>query len=188
MKIMTILGSPRKNGNTAKVLGLFESFVAEGHKVDRVNITDVDVKGCVGCYACQEVPDEPGCVQKDDAASIFERIMDADAVIYASPLYCWGFTSQIKALLDRHLCLVTGYGTPDWKSLVEGKRSALLVTCAGPIEDNADLIQTLFGRMNDFARCSLVGKYVVPSCTTPDAIGPEATEIAQKMAADVGVS
>jgi len=133
-------------------------------------------------------PGEQGCVQKDDAASIFERIMSSDVVVYASPLYCWSFYSQLKAFLDRHLCLVTWYNTPDYKSLLEGKRSALLVTCGGPIEDNADLIQTIFDRMNDFCKCTVIGKYVVPFCTSPDAIGAEATKIAEKMASNVAVS
>jgi multimeric flavodoxin WrbA len=185
MKVMTILGSPKRNGNTAKVLGMFESMISNGHEVERIDIADSNVKGCIGCYACQQKTDEPGCVQKDDAVSIFERMMSSDAVVYASPLYCWSFSSQMKAFLDRHLCLVTGYGTPDYKSLCEGKRIALLVTCAGPVEGNADLIQTIFERINDYAKCSVIGKYVVPLCTTPDAIGPEATEIAEKMAADV---
>jgi multimeric flavodoxin WrbA len=55
--------------------------------------------------------DRPGCVQKDDAFSVFERMMAADALIYSSPLYCWDFPAQMKALIDRHFCLVTGYGT-----------------------------------------------------------------------------
>lgn len=185
MKVTTILGSPRKNGNTAELLGLFEKQIAQDNEVDRINIATSDVKGCLGCYACQNVPDEPGCVQKDDAAPIFERMMNSDAVIYASPLYAWGFPSQMKALIDRSICLITGYGTPEYKSLVEGKRTALLVTCAGPVEDNADLIQTAFERMNSFCQCNVVGKYIVPFCTTPDAIGSEAIEIVKNMTEDV---
>ena len=188
MKVMTILGSPKRNGNTAKVLGQFESLIANGHEVERIDIVDFNVKGCVGCYACQQTPDEPGCVQKDDAVSIFERMISSDVVIYASPLYCWSFSSQMKAFFDRHLCLVTGYGTPDYKSLLQGKRSALLVTCGGSVENNADLIQAIFERMNNYCQADVIGKYVVPFCTTPDAIGPEAAKIAERMAADVGVS
>ena len=188
MKVMTVLGSPKRNGNTAKVLDLFESMIAGDHEVDRVNIADSDVKGCIGCYACQQRPDEPGCVQKDDAVSIFERMMSSDVVVYASPLYCWSFSSQLKAFFDRHFCMVTGYDTPDYKSLLEGKRSALLVTCGGPLEDNADVIQTIFDRMNGFCKCSVIGKYIVPFCTTPDSLGPEATKTAERMAADVGAS
>ncbi len=186
MKITTILGSPKKKGNTAKVLALFEEELANlGHDVDRVNIAGHDVKGCLGCGVCQQKTDEPGCVQKDDAVSIFEKMMAADAVVYASPLYCWGFSSQIKALIDRHFCLVTGSGGPEYKSLIDGMRTALLVTCAGPIENNADLIQALFDRLSNYGNCSVVGKFVVPFCTIPDEIGDKAAETAKKMAADI---
>jgi hypothetical protein len=165
MKVTTILGSPKIDGNTAKVLGLFEELIGQDHKVDRINIADSDIKGCVGCHSCQQVPDEPGCVQKDDVAGLFARMM--------------------KAFIDRHFCLATGYGTSDYESLVEGKRTALLVTCGGPIENNADLIQIVFDRLNDYGQCQVICRYVVPFCTTPDAIGPEAMETVKKMAADI---
>ena len=185
MKVTTILGSPKMNGNTGKLLGLFEEQIAKGNEVDRINIITSDVKGCLGCHSCQKVADEPGCVQTDEAVSVFERIINSDAVVYASPLYCWGFPSQMKALIDRSFCLVTGYGTPDYKSLIKDKHTALLVTCAGPLENNADIIQTLFERMNDFGQCNVIGKYIVPFCTTPDEISPEAIEIVKKMSKDV---
>ena len=183
MKVTTILGSPRKEGNTAKVLGWAEDELKnKGHEVGRINIVDRDIKGCLGCGTCQKVADEPGCVQDDDAISAFENMMTADALIYSSPLYCWGFSSQMKALIDRHFCLMTGYGTPEYKSLLDGKRTALLVTCAGPIENNADLIQDVFERLNNYGNCSVVGKYVIPFCTTPDELDDEALETAKKMA------
>lgn len=185
MKVTTILGSPKRKGNTAKVLGLFEELVAQEHEVDRINIADFEVRGCLGCGACQKVTDEPGCVQKDDAVALFERMLGSDAVIYASPLYCWNFPSQMKAFIDRHFCLVTGYGGPDYKSLIEGKRTALLVTCSGPVENNADLIQETFDRFSNYARCDAVGKYIVPFCTTPDSLGDEAKVAAKKMAGDI---
>ena len=186
MKITTILGSPKKKGNTAKVLGLFEEELANlGHDVERVNIASYDVKGCLGCGVCQKKADEPGCVQKDDAVAIFEKMISADAVVYTSPLYCWGFSSQMKALIDRHFCLITGTGGPEYKSLIDGKRTALLVTCAGPIENNADLIQGVFDRLNNYGNCNVVDKLVIPFCTTPDEIGGEAVEAAKKMAANI---
>ncbi|MBW1614485.1 MAG: flavodoxin family protein [Deltaproteobacteria bacterium] len=184
MKVTTILGSPKEKGNTAKVLDLFEELITQDHEVVRINIATCHVNGCLGCYVCQKVTNEPGCIQNDDAAPIFERILSSDLIIYASPLYCWGFSSQMKALIDRHLCLVTGYGTPDHKSLLEGKLTALLVTCGGQIENNADLIQGIFDRVNNFSKCNVVGKYVVPSCTR-DQIGTRGMEVAKKMAGDI---
>lgn len=71
MKIMTILGSPKKKGNTAKVLGwLEEELEKQGNQVSRTNITERKVKGCLGCLSCREKPDEPACVQKDDTMAI----------------------------------------------------------------------------------------------------------------------
>jgi len=185
MKIATILGSPRKNGNTAGVLSRFEALVGRNHEVDRINLMSHKVNGCLGCGKCREARDEPGCVQKDDALSIFKRLMRADAIVYASPLYCWDFTAQMKALIDRHFCLVKGYGTPDYKSLLDGKRVALLVTCDGPVEENADVIQVVFDRVSDYCKCETVGKYIVPSCSKPGALDSTGAELASKMAADI---
>ena len=182
MKIITILGSPRKNGNTAKVLSIFEDKIEKKHEVERINITQYKVGGCLGCYKCQEKKGEPGCVQEDDALTIFEKMIQADAIVYASPLYCWSFTSQIKPLIDRHFCLVTGYGTPDHNSLISGKLAALLVTCAGPVEGNCDAIQGIFSGFSDYAKLTAKGNFILPFCTTPDAIGDEGAELAGNLA------
>ena len=186
MKVLTILGSPRKQGNTATLLAAVEDELASGgHEVDRVDVASLDIKGCTGCFACQEVADAPGCVQKDDAESVFERMLASDSTVYAAPLYAWGFPSQMKALIDRSVCLVKGPEGPPMTSLLEGKRAALLVTCAGPIEDNADLIQTAFERICEYAKCQVAGKCVVPSCTTPDAMSAEAVDAAKGLAAEI---
>jgi multimeric flavodoxin WrbA len=185
MKVVTILGSPKLKGNTSATLARFEKLAAQEHEIDRINIADLDVGGCLGCYACQRNPNEPACVQKDDALGVFDRILEADAVVYASPLYMWGLASGIRALMERHLCLVTGYMTPSYKSLVAGKRAALLVTCGGAEEGNADLIQQTFDRFADYAQYDSAGKHVVPLCTTPDKLGEAADAAAEKLSKDI---
>ena len=102
MRIATILGSPRRKGNTATVLGLFEERVTPEHQVERIDIIDHPIRGCLGCQVCQRVVDRPGCRQKDDAVAIFERLLVADAIVYATPLYAWSFSSQLKALSEPH--------------------------------------------------------------------------------------
>ncbi len=185
MKVMTVLGSPKKDGNTAGALAMFEQLMGDGHEVDRVNIVDLEIAGCQGCYACQANPDEPSCVQNDDANDVYRRMLEVDAVVYASPLYMWGFPSGIHAFMERHLSLVTGYMTPDYKSLLEGKRAAMLLTCGGPVEGNTDAIQMVFDSFAAYGKANLVGKYIVPGCTTPDEIEGKAGEIVKKMAADL---
>ena len=185
MKIMTILGSPKKNGNTAGALAMFEKLAGEKHEIDRVNISDVNVLGCQGCYSCQQDPDRPSCVLSDDANGIFERLLKADAVVYAAPLYMWGFPTGIRALMERHLSLVTGYMTSDYKSLLKGKRAAMLMTSAGPVENNAELAQGIFDRFCAYGSYDQVGKYMVPLCTTPDEIEGKADDVVKKMASEL---
>jgi len=182
MKIITMLGSPRKKGNTAKVLSMFEDQIGQNHEVEHIDISKYKISGCLGCYKCQEIKEEPGCVQKDDALAIFDKMIQADAIVYASPLFCWSFTSQIKPLIDRHFCLITGYGTPDHVSLISGKTAALLITCAGPIEGNCDAIQGIFSGFTDYAKLTTKGCFILPFCTTPEAIGVEGAELAGNLA------
>jgi len=185
MKITTILGSPRKKGNTAAMLELFEKQVSADHEVMRINITDKKVGGCLGCFVCRGGNDLK-CAQKDDALSIFEQMLQSDLVIYATPLYCWGFSSQMKALIDRHVCTVKEFDLPDkHESLLDGKAVALLVTCGGPVEDNAELIQTAFDRLSFYTKTNSIGKYVLPLCTTPDADIEKGSELAKQMADDI---
>ncbi len=182
MKIAAILGSPKKNGNTAKVLSMFEEKVGDKHEVERIHITEYKVGGCLGCYKCREKKDEPGCVQKDDGLILFEKMIQADAIVYASPLYCWSFSSQLKPLIDRHVCLVSDYGTPDHDSLISGKPAALLVTCAGPIAGNCDAIQGIFAGITAYTKLNAKGNFILPFCTTPDAIGDEGAALAANLA------
>ena len=185
MKLMTIAGSPRKKGHTAQVLGYLEDLLSDRLEMETVRIASHRVNGCLGCNACRKALDKPGCIQEDDAVALFERVLAADFVLYASPLYCWGFTSQIKAFIDRHYCLVKGYGTPECKSLIKGKPIALLVTCGGPIEGNADLIQEMFERFSGYGQCKVVGKYIVPFSMDPNAFSAQGMETAKTMAADI---
>ena len=187
MKITTILGSPRKKGNTAAVLQLFEARIAEaGHEINRIRLADYDVKPCRGCYRCKKVKDKPGCPQKDDFEKLYNEMAASDALVYATPLYCWCFPSGMKALIDRQISLVSDFETPEHASLIEGKKSALLVTCEGPVKGNADLIQKLFDRlMNDYLKTEVTGKYVVTGCTTPDKLPADVEKKTVKMARDM---
>jgi multimeric flavodoxin WrbA len=185
LKILTLQGSPKKDGNTAAALALFEKALGDGHEIEHVDVADLTLVGCQGCYECQKNPNEPACVTKDDALGVVNRLLAADAVVYATPLYMWGIAARMRALMERHLCLVTGYGGDSWKSLIEGKKVALLVTCGGPVEKNADVIQDVFDRFAGFAGCEVVGKYIAAGASTPDRAEEFAGGVVRRMAADL---
>lgn len=179
MKILTILGSPRRRGNTAAVLGMFEQLAAPGHQVERLNLTDYTINGCLGCDACQQELDEPGCRQRDDALAIFARIEAADLIVYASPVYAWSITAQLKALFDRHYCLVKWNAGE--KALLTGRKAMLLVTCGGSAAENADLVQPMFARQMACMKMEVAGQFVVDNCTIPDELGERAAAVATEM-------
>jgi multimeric flavodoxin WrbA len=113
---------------------------------------------------------------------VFEKIISADAIIYASPLYSFDITAQLKPLVDRHISLSN-------TSLLNGKRMALLITCAGQEEGNADLVQEFFRRGFDgahggFLNTELIGEYVVPFSNAVD-YNERAKIVADNLTADV---
>ena len=184
MNIVTIYGGPRPQGNTATVLGGVEDALRQqGHTVERFNTNDLDIRGCQSCFACAESMDEPGCVLQDDAQPIFAAMVGADAVVYASPLYMWGLSGQLKPLLDRTLCLVKDYMGPNHKSFVEGAKTTLLVTCMGPIEQNAEWARDQFIPYADYCRYELIAPWIVPGCSTPDQLGEDVRAKAAQLAA-----
>lgn len=169
MKILSLQGSPRKEGNTAKVLSwVEEALIALNHEVESIFLNTKNLKGCLACGKCKEKPDTVGCIQKDDIPEILEKMTKADLVIFASPLYFWGVSAQLKTVIDRTYSLYVNYHQPGHASLVEGQRQALLVTGAGPYENNAEAAFTAFGRMQRPHMAINAGELFIGSCSTPD--------------------
>lgn len=186
MKVIIISGSPRKDGYTAKAIARFEeNLISLGHEMERIFIIDYDIKGCIGCYACMAKNNEPGCIVKDDAVFIFERMISADVIVYASPLYWFDLAAQLKPFFDRQFCLTTKFGSSDASSMLAGKSVALLITCSGPVANNADLVQDIFDRsMAGILKCNVVGKYIIPFSNAPD-FHDRAKDVADKMVKDI---
>jgi multimeric flavodoxin WrbA len=173
MQIMTILGSPRRHGNTAKVLGwIEEQFRAEGHEVDRANISDHRVQGCGECMACKKGTIEL-CSIGDDANALFRRMVAADLVLIAAPVFCWGFPAQIKGLLDRMFCLMDMAGEHPAAPWRVGKAMGLLLTGGGEEADNADLVIRGFEQLVQWIKGRMAGRWFIGGCTEPEAIGQD---------------
>lgn len=183
MQVLCLQGSPHGRGNTATVLGwVEEELTALGHQVDHADLQKLTIGGCLGCAKCREKPDEVGCVQKDDGLDLLERMVAAQAVIYASPLYFWGYSSQIKAFIDRGYSLVSGYGTPDHRSLIEGQRQALILTAADAYEDNCEYVVGSFERIAGYFKAQASGKVVATETGAPEDLDDRVREQARRLA------
>jgi len=191
MNVLTLLASPRSDGNTAAILGWVEAALRrEKHTVERIDLAKLQIGGCTSCFACASSDKEPGCVVMDDAQSVLERMVAANAILFATPLYMWSYAGQLKPLLDRTVCLARDYMGANHRSFVDGKPSALLVACGGPIDDNADAIQVVFPRLAGYLKLDDRGVWVFPNCSEPSRLpnthGDRARELAKALATKRG--
>lgn len=168
MDALSILGSPRRAGNTARVLDWIDEALHEaGSAIRRVCLIDRHIRPCTGCFACKLHPGSL-CIQRDDANDLFGQMRDADVVLLATPIYCFGFPSPLKALMDRSVCLVSEFGRPEHASVIEGRRIGLVATAEGPIERNLDLLVEPFELLCDYWKATSVGHLLIPGCTRPE--------------------
>jgi multimeric flavodoxin WrbA len=174
MKILVIQGSPRPRGNTAAVLeNVLAPARAAGHSVEEIAVRDLDVHGCRECFACQEVPDEPGCSQEDALTPLIGKIREADLVVWAFPVFCWGWPAPVKCVVDRLYC-VHKFNEAPYKVLIEGKKMALVVTAGGDEYDGADVCVMTYEKFVAFARCKSVGRFIAGNLSDPEATRADA--------------
>lgn len=99
MNIILLQGSPNKKGSTNILAEAFQRGAREaGHQVQRFDLMDFKIHTCTGCVSCGY---EGPCVQKDDNQKIREAILDADMIVFATPLYYYGMSAQLKTVIDR---------------------------------------------------------------------------------------
>jgi multimeric flavodoxin WrbA len=99
IKVLGISGSPHRHGNTETLLDSFlDGAKTAGASVEKVVLTDLDYTPCRGCNACHKTGD---CIVQDDAIALFDKILKADSVAVASPIYSMGITAELKGLIDR---------------------------------------------------------------------------------------
>jgi multimeric flavodoxin WrbA len=186
VKVLSLLGSPRAKGNTATVLEWVEETLrSEGHAVERLHVGAHQIRGCDESLNCQRVREEPGCDLPDDVNKIFEKMVASDLVMFATPLFCWSFTAQMKALLDRGICLCKLQNTDGVNFLLQGKPLALVCTAGGPEHGNMDLITEIFTRYAEYQRAVMAGALLVPRCTTPEALPSEVRKRANDFAREL---
>lgn len=99
MNIVILMGSPNRKGSTHILVENFKRGAEEaGHSCEVIDVCHFNIHPCTGCVACGY---EGLCVQKDDAEIMRRKILDSDMVVFATPLYYYGMTAQLKTVIDR---------------------------------------------------------------------------------------
>ena len=125
MKIAVFNGSPRKENTTAMVEAFKEGAESAGHEVEVYQVGRMKINGCLGCEYCH-TKGAGKCVQKDDLEKIMPAYLEADMVVFASPIYYFTLTAQLQAAIQRVYCI----GKPAKAS----KAALLLSSASGPYE------------------------------------------------------
>jgi multimeric flavodoxin WrbA len=152
MNILILSGSPRKGGNTDLVVEAFVKGVSQKHHVEVMSVRDYKVNPCMGCNACFKSKDNT-CVQKDEMAIIYEKMAHADMLVIASPVYFYGLSAQLKAVIDRCHNPI--------RDTFPIKKMALLLVGAATLSELFDSILTQYQLCLNFFKLEDAGRVLV---------------------------
>lgn len=135
MNIVIVNGSPRK-GNTLAAISAFAEGASQNAQVEIIDAAKLNIGGCNGCEVCQC---HLGCVAQDDTNATVDKLVAADLIVWATPVYWWGVTAQLKLVIDK--CYCRG-------AQLKNKAIGLVLVGGASTEDGQyDLIKTQFDCM-----------------------------------------
>ena len=154
-KIVVITGSPRKNGNSfAMTKAFIEAAEKKGHTVTRFDAALTSVGGCHACETCFKTG--KACSFDDDFNKIAPSILEADAVVFTTPVYWYSFPAQIKGVIDRLFSFcVAGKD-------VANKECALITCCEEDDMSVMDGVRIPYERTAALLKWKSVGEVLIP--------------------------
>ena len=152
MNILVLTGSPRRQGNSAILADHFIRGASEaGHNVVRFDAALKSVHPCIACNKCGM--DGP-CVFEDDFDFVREHILPADLVAFATPMYYFGFSAQLKAVIDRFYAINGSIHSP--------RKAVLLMTYANNSKRDESPITTHYEVLLDYLGWTDAGRVIAP--------------------------
>ena len=144
--ILILSASGRKGGNSDLLCDQFAKGAREaGHQVEKVRLAEKKIGFCTGCYACQKLHK---CVQNDDANELVEKMLAADSIVLATPVYFYSMNAQLKALIDRTVSRWDDFGR------FKGTEFWLIVTAA---DSNHAMMKAALASLRGFMRDCMEG-------------------------------
>lgn len=138
-KVLILSGSPRKGGNSDLLCDEFAKGAKEsGNEVEKIRVAECNIGYCSACYACTKAGK---CVQDDDMNLVLNKMIEADVIVMASPVYFYSICAQLKAVIDRTVAR--------WLE-VKNKEFYYIVTAADEEKASAE---TTLACMRGYADC-----------------------------------
>ncbi len=125
-KVLAINASPRKYGNTYKLLKVaLEAVNHEGLETELIHLYDYELKPCMGCVSDDINLCRPPCLMEDDAWEVLRKIRDSDGLIIATPIYWYGPPGHLKTLIDK-MTVFENMSVIEGRSWIEGKAAGFI--------------------------------------------------------------
>lgn len=150
--IVILMGSVRKGGNTDLLVQAFAEGAEKNNTVEMISVADSKVSPCIGCNTCFE-REGNRCFQEDDMQEIYEKLKAADVLVIASPVYFYGVSAQLKALIDR-------LHTP-MRSEFKIKKLALILVGAATLPELFDSIKVQYQLVLNYFKLEDAGMVLV---------------------------
>ena len=175
--IFVLVGSMRKGGNTDLLVQKFAEGAAEHNRVEIISVADYKVAPCIGCNTCFNREGNT-CFRRDDMDVIYEKLLRADVLVIASPVYFYGISAELKAIIDR-------LHTP-MRNRFAIRKLALLLVGAASLPNLFDPILMQYQMILDFFHLQDCGKVLVRSVKEKgDIIGHPALDAAYRLGVSI---
>lgn len=181
--ILGICSSPRNNSNSEILLDhILKGAVISGHSTEKINLSQSQISPCHACLKCKN-SEAIKCAIQDDMQKIIKKLINADCIIFASPIYFFSVSSQMKIFIDRLYCLVE----ENKRQKMAGKTAVVILTYGHPSSEKSGAMIALdmFEKIFNFFEIYLTDK-MLHSCQIPGEI-LEQPDILQK-AVSIGKS
>ena len=169
MKVLILNGSPRK-GNTLTAIKAIERGIASRADAADIEITRIDTEGknIIPCKACNACGSMSRCIFADDSPEINEAVEVADVIVFATPVYWWGVTAQLKLVIDKFYARASRLG--------KGKRIATVVIGGAELDNpEYEIIQKQFACIADYLEWEIVFAKSIFATGPKDLAGDEET-------------
>lgn len=183
MKILVINGSPRRDGNTSRLMGLVLGAAVSAcpdAQIRRYELNDLTFKGCQGCMGCKQET-ATGCVQIDGLTPALQAMLECDAWLVGTPIYMGNMSGQLKLCVDR----IYGFTGPSRTNRIPpGKRAVVAVTQGmqdvAQYKGTADILAYMLGRRG------VAAETVIAGGASSSSIGPAFGQDVQDRANAIG--
>jgi len=163
-RILAVMGSPRRNGNTHILVSkIIEGARAGGAIVNELFLGDLNIRECDGCHACSKGKE---CSKDDDMRAMYATIIQSDVIIFGTPVYWYGPTALMKAFIDRFVY----FNCPENRQKIKGLSAALAVPFEEDDLETARGVIEFFQKSLAYLEIELLGQIIVPGVGEKGAI------------------